>query len=56
MDYELGVWVLCQQAKRAREKRAREKCDTPAETFPHSVSLNDSSSSVYRSLRKPPLP
>jgi hypothetical protein len=27
MDYDLGVWVLCQQAERAREK-----CDTPAET------------------------
>ncbi len=32
MDYDLGVWVLCQRAKRASEERAREKCDTPAET------------------------
>jgi hypothetical protein len=28
MDYDLGVWALCQRAKRAREKY-----DTPAETF-----------------------
>jgi len=27
MDYDLGVWVLCNQAKRAREKH-----DVPAET------------------------
>jgi len=27
MDYDLGVWVLCQQAERARGKY-----DTPAET------------------------
>jgi hypothetical protein len=29
MDYDLGVWVLCQKTKRARGKY-----DVPAETFP----------------------
>jgi hypothetical protein len=30
MDYDLGVWVLCNQARRARH--AREECDVAAET------------------------
>jgi hypothetical protein len=32
MDYDLGVWVLCNQAKRARH--AREECDVSADTHP----------------------
>jgi hypothetical protein len=34
MDYELGVWVLCNQANRAREQAnlAGEEQDVPAET------------------------
>ena len=30
MDYDLGVWVLCDQARRARH--AREECDVASDT------------------------
>jgi hypothetical protein len=43
MDYELGVWVLCNQAQRAREQQdvpaetsadtSDEECDVAAETY-----------------------
>jgi hypothetical protein len=38
MDYDLGVWVLCNQAKRARH--AREECDVAAETFDEENSVS----------------
>jgi hypothetical protein len=49
MDYDLGVWVLCNQAKRARlageaqevsaGTQPDEECDVAAETFDEEYSV-----------------
>jgi hypothetical protein len=53
MDYDLGVWVLCHQKRRAREDHAREANDVSAETSQEKSEVKSEETSTDMSLNRP---